>query len=142
MKREAALKVALLTTCVIATSYSVANATPPTLDVIRTEDGVPAKLYVSQHRLECGNHVFELVVDSSSPVKVTELKVDGLAIPATQLNAINTQVPERSWFESILTSCTSNRQALNLRLSAPEGRVIIPLSFKDGALVTVGTRDR
>ena len=66
---------------------------------------------------------------------MTGLKVDGVAVPAAQLQAINAQVPERSWFQGIASSCTSARQSLTLQLSSPQGAVTIPLSFKDGVLV-------
>ncbi|HEL3748378.1 MULTISPECIES: hypothetical protein [Stenotrophomonas] len=134
MKIEAAWAVAVLAVGAAACA-PVARADSPGLAVLRSEDGLPANRYTSQHQMSCGSRVFELVVESPGPVRLTGLKVDGVAVPAAQLQAINAQVPERSWFQGIASSCTSARQSLTLQLSSPQGAVTIPLSFKDGVLV-------
>lgn len=118
----------------------MARAEAPQLDVLHSEDGVPASHYTSQHRLTCGGRLFELAVESPGPVRLTALEVDGVAIAPAQLKAINAQAPERSWFRGIVSSCTSLRQSLTLQLSSPQGEVTIPLSFKDGVLGPVPNR--
>lgn len=105
------------------------------LDVVRSEDGMPAHRYFSQHRLSCGSRVFELTVESPNPVRLTELKVDGIAVPSAQLQGINKLAPAKSWFQGIASSCTSARHSLTLHLSSTQGAVTIPLSFKDGVQV-------
>ncbi|MET4678738.1 hypothetical protein [Stenotrophomonas rhizophila] len=134
MKLNVAVVTALLVFGTAAACSLAARAEASDLDVLRSEDGVPAHRYISQHQLSCGNHVFELAVESPSPVRLTELKVNGVAVPYAQLRVINAQAPERSWFQGIASSCTSARQSLTLLLSSPQGKVTIPLSFKDGAL--------
>lgn len=135
MKNNVAVVMALLVFGTAAACPLVVRAETSDLDVLRSEDGMPAHRYVSQHRLSCGSRVYELAVDSPSPVRLTELKVDGVAVTSAQLKAINSQAPERSWFQGIASSCTSARQSLTLQLSSPQGVVTIPLSFKDGVLV-------
>lgn len=126
---------ALLVFGTATTCSLVARAETSGLGVLRSEDGMPAHRYISQHRLSCGSRVFELAMESPSPVRLTELKVDGAEVPSAQLRAINAQAPERSWFQGIASSCTSARQSLTLQLSSTHGAVTIPLSFKDGVLI-------
>jgi len=61
------------------------------VDVLLSEDGMPANRYISQHRLNCGGRVIELRAESPVPVKLSELKDDGKTIPAAQLQAMNAQ---------------------------------------------------
>lgn len=135
MKNNVAVVMALLVFGTATTCSLVARAETSGLGVLRSEDGMPAHRYISQHRLSCGGRVFELAVESPNPVRLTELKVDGAEVPTGQLRAINAQAPERSWFQGIASSCTSARQSLTLQLSSTHGAVTIPLSFKGGVLI-------
>ncbi|RLK56363.1 hypothetical protein BCL79_0748 [Stenotrophomonas rhizophila] len=135
MKINVAVAIAPLVFGAAAACSLVARAETSDLDVLRSEDGMPAHRYISQHRLSCGSRVFELALESPNPVRLTELKVDGAEVSTAQLRAINAQAPERSWFQGIASSCTLARQSLTLQLSSPQGAVTIPLSFKDGVLI-------
>ncbi|HEL4265475.1 TPA: hypothetical protein UM524_000178 [Stenotrophomonas maltophilia] len=133
------LKVVLLLS-ILATMTGGAHAATAArslaLESIRTEDGAPATRYLSSHQLTCGSSNFELTIDGPGPVRIIEIKVNGTAISEGEIAAINARAPERSWFDGLTSSCTSDRQSLTLRLSTNSGTLSIPLSFRNGVHVS------
>lgn len=135
MNVKVVLMLSILAT-MVGNAHSASASHSSGLESIRTEDGAPATRYHSSHQLTCGGSNYELTIDGPGPVRIIEIKVNGVAISETEIAAINARTPERSWFDGITSSCTSDRQSLTLRLSTNSGTMSVPLSFRNGVHVS------